>query len=429
MADVRARIMEVSNATGISKEELLAGASAFTAFTGDGKTAAGSLDVFAKVAKASGSDMADIADTAAAMSSNFGVNAGQMEKTFSILIKGGKAGSIELNELAGVFKGLAPSWNQFAESKGPEGIARMSAALQVANKSFGSAAESATGLQGFVGQLSQHSDKLKKKKIKVWEVGPDGLKRMRSFDSILDDIATKLVDKKGMFDREQLNEIFRDKEGQKFIATLVENRKQYKALTAETMNASDVASDYAAVQSSASAQATLAWTQFKNTLSDFAASTAPAAAAALKGLATGVGFISDSIREFQDLGGWDTLFRGDKSIWEDLGDTAEEMGRTLTGQEVQATGVHRTRAMQEQVTQRQTANVLGRQGWQGPQFETVRARALRRAEASQAGMNQLTNQVTINAPSANAEEVAKLVRREMEGAWRRVINGGSAIPQ
>src|SRR5690606_10300258 len=96
----RERLLAVSSETGVAKEALVEGASSFLALTGDADTTRKSLELFAKVAKASGASMGDISASAAAMNQNLGITGDQFERAFSILIAGGKAGAIELKDVA-----------------------------------------------------------------------------------------------------------------------------------------------------------------------------------------------------------------------------------------------------------------------------------------------------------------------------------------
>ena len=94
--EINSRILDVSDSTGVAKEEILAGANAFLALTGNGKAAAESMELFARVKKATGSSMDDIAASSAAVNQNLGIMPNQFEKAFSIMIAGGKAGAVEL---------------------------------------------------------------------------------------------------------------------------------------------------------------------------------------------------------------------------------------------------------------------------------------------------------------------------------------------
>src|SRR5262245_15920561 len=106
MRDVKNQILTVSRETGVAKEEILAGATAFVNLTGDGKAAKDSLMTFARVAQASGASMDDISAAAAAMNQNLKVNPAEFEKAFSILIRGGKLGAVELKDFAGLLAEL-----------------------------------------------------------------------------------------------------------------------------------------------------------------------------------------------------------------------------------------------------------------------------------------------------------------------------------
>ena len=88
--------------------------------------------------------MDDVATTGAALSQSLKIDPADFEKAFSILNSQGKAGAIELKDLAGEMASLAPQW-QRAGSSGVEGMTNMGAALQIVRRNFGSASEAAPG--------------------------------------------------------------------------------------------------------------------------------------------------------------------------------------------------------------------------------------------------------------------------------------------
>jgi TP901 family phage tail tape measure protein len=184
MADLRKQIYEVSKARGIEANQLLGGIEQYVALTGDIKGATAALDGFATVASATGSEMGDITQAAAALSTNMGITGAQMEGAFGILLAQGKAGAVELKDMAGILAGLTPQFSQFA-TKGVDGLSEMGANLQIMRSGFGSASETATGFTGLMTALVKNAKDLKKLGVNVFEVGPNGEKRLRGFSIIV----------------------------------------------------------------------------------------------------------------------------------------------------------------------------------------------------------------------------------------------------
>lgn len=254
MEQIQDQILKVSNATGVSKESLAEGSAAFVALTGDGKTAAQVMDVFARTQVATGAAMEDIVASAAAISQQLGVQGPEFERMFSILIAGGKAGKIELKDMAGLMASLSASFKQFGGSSGLGGAATIGAAFQVAAQNFGSASEAATGLEALMGSIIQNAKKLKKAGVDVF----DGAGNLKS----LQDIVTAMSNKN--FGPTKLIELLGRKEAFKTFQALRDNRRTWDDITASTMKATDVADDYAKVSEARAVRAKKAWNQLKN---------------------------------------------------------------------------------------------------------------------------------------------------------------------
>lgn len=259
MEDVRQRVMDVSKETAVGKDELLAGANAFIALTGDGKAAAEMLDLFGKAQVATNASMEDISAVAASMSQNLGLTSAEMEKGFSIMISGGKAGAIEMKDMAGLMAGLAAQSKQFAAGTGLEGTAKISAALQIARQDFGSAAEAATGLEAIMGSMIQNADKLKKEGVNVF--GADG-KSLRDMKTIIEELA-----KKGL-NQQQLIDIFGRKEALRAFNALTKVDGAWQKMIDDTLKANDVQEDYFAVSQSASHKVNKSFNDIKLAIAD-----------------------------------------------------------------------------------------------------------------------------------------------------------------
>jgi TP901 family phage tail tape measure protein len=226
MAAMRARIFEVSKATSVSRNELLAGAAAYVRATGDINGAEVALETFGKVAIASGASMEDIASTAAALQQNLKINPKDFKPAFDILITQGKEGAIELNELATLMAGIAPSFAAFKGGTGLEGMKQLGAALQTAKGSFGTAAETVTGLRNFVGSISKNARKFGKHGIRIVEKDKNGVDRLRDMRSIIMDIGnSKLAKSDGL-----LREVFGGQEEYRFFQAMFRDIGKYDDL-------------------------------------------------------------------------------------------------------------------------------------------------------------------------------------------------------
>jgi TP901 family phage tail tape measure protein len=261
--EMKKRILDVSKATGLAKEQVLEGAAAYTAITGDGAGAAEQMETFARVAVATGTDIGDVARSAAALKQNLQLDPKDFERTFSILIQGGKKGAVELTEMAKVFAGLAPLANQFDEGAGVQGASRLAAALQLARQGFGSTSEAANGLERLMGSLRQNAKLFKAGGVQVFNIKKDEkgrtVKTLKSFHEIVEDIANSKLAR----DPALLTRAFGSKEAYAAFIQLTKNKGAWDDLTESTLKADDVAQDYAEKQASSSARAQKAWNDLK----------------------------------------------------------------------------------------------------------------------------------------------------------------------
>ena len=263
MGEMRDQLFEVSDATGVAKEELLQGTAAFVSLTGDGKAASESMETFAKVAVGTGASMEDITKSAAALNQNLKIDPANFEQAFSILIAGGKAGAIELRDAAGVLSQLTPLIEQFEGGSGVQGLAELGASLQLSRQGFSSARETATGLKALFGSFKINAKKFEDAGIKLFVKDPKtGRKSLRNFSDILDDIASSKLAK----DPELLTKAFGSKEAEAAFTQLTKNKGALRELTAETLKANDVAEDYAAFQDSAAGRTKKSLNDIKNLL-------------------------------------------------------------------------------------------------------------------------------------------------------------------
>lgn len=294
MDRVREKVLAVSRATGVSKEELIAGSAAFVALTGDGKTATEAMETFAKVQKATGSPMEDIVGSAAALNEQLGITGTQFERAFSIMIAGGKAGKIELKDMASLTASLAAGYKQFGASKGIGGVATLGSAFQIVAKNFGSASEAATGLDALMGSIAQNAKELKKDQgIDIYE--KDG-KTLRSLEAITEDIGRKNLN------ATQVLALLKRKEAVKTFNALNDNRAQWESIREETLRANDVAVDYGKYQKSSAAQAAMGWNEVKLKIAE--AFSPDRVQGLVKAISVAVGFAGVMVQKFEDAAGW-----------------------------------------------------------------------------------------------------------------------------
>lgn len=175
---------------GTKSSEVIDAMAQFTALTGDLKTARASMVTFATVAKATGSGLTDVAASTAAISQQFGItDPEQIKEVLASLTYQGKAGAIELSDLATGLQTLAASGASFG-LKGVQGVKTLGGITQLAKQGSGSPAETFTAVQGIFRELTAKTTQLEKQKVKVYE-GKGADKHTRDpTDIIIDAIST-----------------------------------------------------------------------------------------------------------------------------------------------------------------------------------------------------------------------------------------------
>ena len=244
----RNSVLKASKATGLARDQVLAAQTKFVQLTGDGKTAAQSMDLFARVAVATGASAEDIAASAAALQQNLKIDPSNFEKAFSILTREGKVGSVELRDMAGLMAQLAPQMAQFAGGTGVQGMADLGSAMQLVNRGFNDANQAATALEGLMGAVVKNSGRLKESGVEVFTKGKDGRKQLKSLQEIVDLIGNSKLAK----DPTLLIKALGRKEAYQAYLQLSKVKGEWRNLANETGDAKDIAEDYAKYQESTS---------------------------------------------------------------------------------------------------------------------------------------------------------------------------------
>lgn len=258
MDALRASLSDVASTTGIARQELIAGASAYVALTGDADGASQAVGLFAKVANATGASMDDIAATAASMKDNLKIDPKDFEAAFSALHVQGKAGAVELRELATVMAGVAPQFANFDGGSGAGGLAELGSVLQVVRKEFGSTSEAATGTRALIASLTRGSAKLKNFGIEVFN--KDGSKR--NFTEIIDEVVAA-----GLTEP-QLQKILGSDEALRAIGALKTHRALLGDIRAASSDTAAIDRDAATFRESSAGKLQIAMATLKVAIAD-----------------------------------------------------------------------------------------------------------------------------------------------------------------
>jgi TP901 family phage tail tape measure protein len=261
MADFRDQLMKVSNATGVSRNELVKGAQAYVSLTGDAKGAIAATQLFAEVAAGTGASMDDVSATAAALKQNLKIDPKDFRKAFDVLVKQGKIGAIEIKDLASKMANIAPQFSTFAGARSVEGMSELGAMLQVAKQGFGSADEAATGFNGMMTQINRNQKKLKKFKINV--VDP----KTGKFKNLLQ-IVKEIGANKDLMKPGALLDVLGEEKAVRAMSVLIENLRTVDQIKRDSLNSDQVAKDNLAFQASTAGKLQRSFESLKNAVAE-----------------------------------------------------------------------------------------------------------------------------------------------------------------
>lgn len=232
-----ARLTAASRETNQFKADLLTANEVLIAAGLEWRTAVDITPILGKVATATQAQMADLANTAYALTSNLKVPVEQMQAAFERLTVAGQSGKFELKNMAREFAKLGASMGAL-KFTGLENVSRLGAALQIALRGAGDASEAANNLQNFLAKLA--APDVQKNFAKFGIDLPRLLKRARDegLDPFL--VTLKAIERATGGDEFKLGELFGDMQVQNFIKPMLLYAEDYKRLVGEITAANGV---------------------------------------------------------------------------------------------------------------------------------------------------------------------------------------------
>jgi TP901 family phage tail tape measure protein len=228
--------------TNQSALELAKGMDVLTGFGMNTKDAMKVTEPIARAATATKAATEDLSRSVYAGIDNLKVPVGDVTKMLDIMAMGGKEGAFELKDMAQYFSKLTAGANQLG-FKGTDGIASLTAALQIARKGSGNAEEAANNMQNFFAKLGAKDSRKNFKEmgidiVKVTEQAKKSVDPMKVYMEAIAKV-TKL-DKDGNFDLTKLTDLFGDMQVQNFLKPMLQNMKEYQAMQEKIKGAKGV---------------------------------------------------------------------------------------------------------------------------------------------------------------------------------------------
>lgn len=244
-AKVRDAIMDVSVATGMSKEQILDASKAVIDSTGDFDFMVGTLESLASLSQTTGSEMGGLGKITGALGNVFKMSAEEANQMMRILVEQGEIGAYTLEEMGTTANKVFAAAYQ-AGVRTQDELKNFMAYMQVFRTGFSSAEEAATAYKGIVGRLGMESKKLEGMGIRVFDQDTG---QMRDTAAIMMDLFEKVGTK-----AENLNElmpIF----GQETFGAVTAMAGAYDEAAKNGNNLSDELKKFTGAAGSAEAQA------------------------------------------------------------------------------------------------------------------------------------------------------------------------------
>lgn len=231
--------------TGMSASDLLAGLSTYVGKGMSPEDGVAALEATGRAAKATGAQFDEMAAAGFAVMDNMKVTPDQLRKAFDMMAASGKEGSFELKDMARSFPELTASAKAIGMT-GTEGVASLSAALQIAMKSAGSADQAANNTSNFLGKLSSPDTVRNFKKFGV-DVKRELETAAKNGTDPLEHMLT-VIDRVTGGDQFKMGELFADKQVLDFLRATIPNLEEYRRIKASAAGADGVVDkDYEAV--------------------------------------------------------------------------------------------------------------------------------------------------------------------------------------
>ena len=221
--------------------------------------------VLAKTATATRASMDDLGATTLALRDNLGITAKDLNASFNILASAGKAGNVELKDMAKFFPQMAPTMASMGVT-GKEAVAQIAAALEVARKGAGTNDEAATNMRNFLQKIfapdtvQNFADAGIDLQASLKQLAKDGIgpfegsmrlvmEYLRSKSPAAAAEFQKAMEVKDEAERTQalqriseayaLSDLFRDMQAMNFLRPMMMQMEEYKRIKAEALEAAD----------------------------------------------------------------------------------------------------------------------------------------------------------------------------------------------
>ncbi len=234
MGQLGERIREMAKDVGRGANDMAKGVDTLLGFGMNQADAMTIMPALGKAASAYNAQLQDLSKAAFSTLDNLKVPANQLGKALDVMAYAGKQGAFEIKDMAAEFPAITAA-AQALGITGVEGVAKLTAALQIARKGAATGSESATNLRNIM-QKIQAEDAVKKWK----KMGVDIRKEVKSIQDqggdVLEHLAG-LINKALKGDLAKLGDLYGDAQVQDFLRPFIQNLEEYKKIRDEARKA------------------------------------------------------------------------------------------------------------------------------------------------------------------------------------------------
>ena len=196
------------------------------------------MNVIGRTATAAQAEIVDISKTAFAVTDNLKVNVDDLGKTMDILAQAGKEGRFELKDMSAAFPSLTAGASMLG-MRGVPAVSQLGAALQVAMKGAGSAAEAATNFESFLQAITSPMAVNRFKELYGVDL-PQFLNRVIAKNKDPIEEMVMLINHLTGGDVFKVSEIFRNKTDLNFLKPMMQNLDEYRRIKASALGADGI---------------------------------------------------------------------------------------------------------------------------------------------------------------------------------------------
>jgi len=195
------------------------------------------LGPMGKAATAYKAQLDDLAKASFSITDNMKVPVEQLTKALDIMAQSGKMGAFELRDMAAEFPALTAGAAAL-EMKGTLGVARLTAALQIARKGAATGAEAATNTANLMQKIVSPDTVKNFAKFGI-DIRKELKKTQDTGGDVFEMIAAQ-VTRATKGDMSKLGDVFSDKQVQEFLRPLLANLPEYIRIRNEALKAEGV---------------------------------------------------------------------------------------------------------------------------------------------------------------------------------------------